>query len=85
MTRQDVFEYCRNQYKTEPDYPLGGGVMLLCGIRTITNGMGWLWNWNWELTSWEAPAVFGNENFWGQQVVRFYDPDGHLIEVGTPM
>lgn len=21
MTRQDVFEYCRNQYKTEPDYP----------------------------------------------------------------
>ena len=22
---------------------------------------------------------------WGQRVVRFYDPDGHLIEVGTPM
>lgn len=22
---------------------------------------------------------------WGQQVVRFYDPDGNLIEVGTPM
>lgn len=22
---------------------------------------------------------------WGQKVVRFYDPDGHLIEVGTPM
>ena len=21
MTRQDVFEYCRKQYKTEPDYP----------------------------------------------------------------
>lgn len=21
---------------------------------------------------------------WGQKVVRFYDPDGHLIEVGTP-
>ena len=21
---------------------------------------------------------------WGQQVVRFYDPDGNLIEVGTP-
>lgn len=22
---------------------------------------------------------------WGQRVVRFYDPDGNLIEVGTPM
>ena len=22
---------------------------------------------------------------WGQLVVRFYDPDGHLIEVGTSM
>jgi len=22
---------------------------------------------------------------WGQRVVRFYDPDGTLIEVGTPM
>jgi len=22
---------------------------------------------------------------WGQQVIRFYDPDGHLIEVGTPV
>jgi catechol 2,3-dioxygenase-like lactoylglutathione lyase family enzyme len=22
---------------------------------------------------------------WGQKVVRFYDPDGTLIEVGTPM
>ncbi len=21
---------------------------------------------------------------WGQQVIRFYDPDGNLIEVGTP-
>ena len=21
MTRQDVFEYCRKQYKTQPDYP----------------------------------------------------------------
>ena len=21
---------------------------------------------------------------WGQRVVRFYDPDGNLIEVGTP-
>ena len=22
---------------------------------------------------------------WGQKVVRFYDPDGNLIEVGTPI
>ena len=22
---------------------------------------------------------------WGQKAVRFYDPDGNLIEVGTPM
>lgn len=22
---------------------------------------------------------------WGQKVVRFYDPDGNLIEVGTPV
>ena len=22
---------------------------------------------------------------WGQKVVRFYEPDGNLIEVGTPM
>lgn len=22
---------------------------------------------------------------WGQRVMRFYDPDGNLIEVGTPM
>ncbi len=24
-------------------------------------------------------------HYWGQTVVRFYDPDGNLIEVGTPM
>lgn len=22
---------------------------------------------------------------WGQKLLRFYDPDGHLIEVRTPM
>jgi len=22
---------------------------------------------------------------WGQRVVRFYDPDGNLVEVGSPM
>ncbi|MBO5388110.1 MAG: glyoxalase, partial [Lachnospiraceae bacterium] len=25
------------------------------------------------------------EHSWGQKVVRFYDLDGNLIEVGTPM
>ncbi len=25
------------------------------------------------------------EHSWGQRVVRFYDPDGHLIEVGEKM
>lgn len=25
------------------------------------------------------------EHAWGQKVIRFYDPDGNLIEVGTPM
>ena len=25
------------------------------------------------------------EHSWGQRVVRFYDPDGNLIEVGTPV
>ena len=25
------------------------------------------------------------EHDWGQKVVRFYDPDGNLIEVGTPV
>ncbi|MDD6043595.1 MAG: VOC family protein [Eubacteriaceae bacterium] len=24
------------------------------------------------------------QHSWGQRVVRFYDPDGNLIEVGTP-
>jgi catechol 2,3-dioxygenase-like lactoylglutathione lyase family enzyme len=25
------------------------------------------------------------EQPWGQRVVRFYDPDGHIIEIGEPM
>ena len=25
------------------------------------------------------------EHSWGQRIVRFYDLDGNLIEVGTPM
>ena len=26
-----------------------------------------------------------NIELWGQQTIRFYDPDGHLIEVGEAM
>jgi len=26
-----------------------------------------------------------NEELWGQRTVRFYDPDGHLLEVGEAM
>lgn len=25
------------------------------------------------------------EHPWGQKIIRFYDPDGNLIEVGTPV
>ncbi len=25
------------------------------------------------------------EHSWGQRVIRFYDPDGHIIEVGEDM
>ena len=25
------------------------------------------------------------EHSWGQKVIRFYDPDGNLIEIGTPV
>lgn len=36
----------------------------------------------------EFPIEYVNEPVeysWGRKVVRFYDPDGNLIEVGTPM
>ena len=36
----------------------------------------------------EAPVQYVNKlmtDSWGQKVVRFYDLDGNLIEVGTPM
>ncbi|HOT15970.1 MAG TPA: VOC family protein [Bacteroidales bacterium] len=26
-----------------------------------------------------------NEEPWGQQTIRFFDPDGHLVEIGEPM
>ena len=41
-----------------------------------------------KLDSYEMPIKYVNrlmEHSWGQKVVRFYDPDGNLIEVGTPM
>lgn len=41
-----------------------------------------------KLDSYEMPIVYVNrlmQHSWGQSVVRFYDPDGNLIEVGTPV
>lgn len=43
----------------------------------------------WEkLKNYHEPIIYVNEwmeHSWGQTVIRFYDPDGNLIEVGTPM
>lgn len=41
-----------------------------------------------KLDAYELPVTYVNrltEHSWGQKVLRFYDPDGNLIEVGTPM
>ena len=41
-----------------------------------------------KLQEYPDPIKYVNplmEHSWGQKVVRFYDPDGNLIEVGTPM
>lgn len=41
-----------------------------------------------KLENYKEPVQYVNqlmEHSWGQKVVRFYDPDGNLIEVGTPM
>ncbi|MEQ8696349.1 MAG: VOC family protein [Bauldia litoralis] len=33
-----------------------------------------------------VPLIHGlNEQPWGQRVFRFYDPDGHAVEIGEPM
>lgn len=33
-----------------------------------------------------VPFIHGLlEQPWGQRVIRFYDPDGHIIEIGEPM
>lgn len=41
-----------------------------------------------KLEEYHEPIQYVNplmEHSWGQKVIRFYDPDGNLIEVGTPM
>lgn len=41
-----------------------------------------------KLEAYPEPIVYVNRlmtHSWGQQVIRFYDPDGNLIEVGTPV
>ena len=41
-----------------------------------------------KLESYKEPIEYVHplmEHTWGQRVIRFYDPDGNLIEVGTPM
>lgn len=41
-----------------------------------------------KLEKYQEPIQYVNrlmEHSWGQKVIRFYDPDGNLIEVGTPM
>lgn len=40
-----------------------------------------------KLEAYQEPIQYVNrlmEHSWGQKVIRFYDPDGNLIEVGTP-
>lgn len=41
-----------------------------------------------RLKDWQEPIEYVtpfSQHGWGQRVVRFYDPDGHLIEVGESM
>ena len=40
-----------------------------------------------KLEHWKEPIQYVTKlttQSWGQKIIRFYDPDGHLIEVGTP-
>lgn len=40
-----------------------------------------------KLEQYPEPITYVNRltiHSWGQKVIRFYDPDGNLIEVGTP-
>ena len=41
-----------------------------------------------KLDKYQPPVKYVNRlmtHSWGQKVIRFYDPDGNLIEVGTPV
>ena len=41
-----------------------------------------------KLDNYREPIEYVNRlmtHSWGQKVIRFYDPDGNLIEVGTPV
>lgn len=41
-----------------------------------------------KLEHYSEPIEYVNKmitHSWGQKVIRFYDPDGNLIEVGTPI
>jgi len=41
-----------------------------------------------KLDSWEGTIEYGNrlmEHDWGQRVVRIYDPDHHMIEIGESL
>ena len=41
-----------------------------------------------KLEKYHEPIQYVNrlmEHSWGQKVIRFYDPDGNLIEVSTPV
>ena len=39
-----------------------------------------------RLYQYNVPLVHPlKEHAWGQRVVRFYDPDGHMIEVGDTL
>ena len=41
-----------------------------------------------KLDSHYPETVYDNrlmQHSWGQKIIRFYDPDGNLIEVGIPM
>ena len=41
-----------------------------------------------RLEKYDPPVKYVNRlmtHSWGQKVIRVYDPDGNLIEVGTPM
>lgn len=41
-----------------------------------------------KLKHYSEPIEYVNERItysWGKKIIRFYDPDGNLIEVGTPI